>query len=264
MSACIGRELRKVWQRVRRRGRAPAGRVDPGLAGDGITGGTGFDGCRSPVLLLQGFLATRRSLDVLERRLRRDGYWVFSLDLGGLAGRFNTRRIDELAALVRAEVERIYAQHPELGPLTVIGHSKGGLIAAYWVKRLDGHRRVRAVLTMGTPHRGTPLAWTLLPLAPLVPSILQMTPRSTLIRGLGSRAWPVDVRLTSLYSRKDRLVPYPNALVDARGQPHVRNVEVVGTHGDFLVRGRIYREMVREIRAAAGEATLVPAPRVAA
>lgn len=216
------------------------------------------------MLLLHGFLATRRHLDVLERRLRRDGYCVFSLDLGGLAGRFNTRRIDELAGLVRAEVERIYASHSGMGPLTVIGHSKGGLIAAYWVKRLDGHRRVRAVLTMGTPHQGTSLAWTLLPFAPLAPSILQMTPRSTLIRQLGAGAWPAGVRLTSLYSRADRVVPYPNALADARGQPQVRNVEVAGSHHDFLVKKRIYREIVREIQAAASEAALDVAPRAAA
>lgn len=220
--------------------------------------------CQSPVLLLHGFLATRRHLDVLERRLRRDGYCVFSLDLGGLAGRFNTRRIDELAVLVRAEVAQIYARHQEMGPLTVIGHSKGGLIAAYWVKRLDGRRRVRAVITMGTPYQGTSLAWTLLPFAPLAPSILQMTPGSNLIRQLASGTWPAGVRLTSLYSRADRVVPYPNALADAQGQPQVRNVEVAGSHHDFLVKKRIYWEIEREIRAAASEATLDVALRAAA
>ena len=36
---------------------------------------------------------------------------------------------------------------------------KGGLIAAYYGKKLGGWRRTRAVVTLGTPHRGTPLAW---------------------------------------------------------------------------------------------------------
>lgn len=218
----------------------------------------------SPVLLLQGFLATRRSLRALESRLRRDGYFAFSLELGGLAGRYNNRRIDELAAFVQGEVDRVYARHSDMGPLTVVAHSEGGLVAAYWVKQLDGRHRVRAVLTMGTPHRGTPLAWALLPIAPIAPSILQMTPQSAMIRELGTGEWPVDVRLTSLYSRGDRVVPYPSALVDARGRAHVRNVEVIGTHADFLVERRIYGEVLRQIRAAAEETALAPAPRAAA
>lgn len=262
MTGWIGRGLRRLWRRAQRRGWAAAGQDLP--AGDEIARENQIDGYRNPVLLLQGFLATRRSLEVLERRLRRDGYRVLSLEPGGLAGRFNIGRIDELAALVRDEVERLYARHPDMGSLTVIGHSEGGLIAAYWVKRLDGHRRVRAVLTLGTPHRGTPLAWTLFPLAPLVPSVLQMTPGSQLVRALGRGAWPVGVPLTSLYSREDRVVPYPSALVDGRGQPQIRNVEVPGTHGDFLLKGRIYREMVRQLRFVAREANRAPARRAAA
>ncbi len=250
MTGWIGRGLRRVWHRARRH-RNPTGQDL--LAGDGIVRESGMGRSREPVLLLQGLLATRRSLEVLERRLRNDGYGVASLELGGLAGRFNTRRIDELAALVRDQVERLYARHPGMRPLTVIGHSEGGLVAAYWVQRLGGHRRTRTVLTLGTPHRGTPLAWALLPLAPLVPSIPQMTPGSELVRALGSGAWPAGVTLTSLYSRQDRVVPYPNALVDGRGQSRIRNVEVVGTHGDFLLKGGIYRERARPLRVDARE-----------
>lgn len=77
---------------------------------------TDFGKCQRPVLLLHGFFATRRTLEVLERRLRRDGYCVFSLDLGGLARTFNTRGIDELAAYVAQKVERLYGRNPALGP----------------------------------------------------------------------------------------------------------------------------------------------------
>ncbi len=95
---------------------------------------TDFRHCARPVLLLHGWLSSRRTLDVLERRLRRDGYGVFSLDLGGLRASITGRGIDDLADLVRAKIERIYARNPGLGPLTIVGHSKGGLIAAYYVK----------------------------------------------------------------------------------------------------------------------------------
>jgi pimeloyl-ACP methyl ester carboxylesterase len=38
---------------------------------------TDFASCPRPVLLLHGWFSARRTFDVLERRLRRDGYGVF-------------------------------------------------------------------------------------------------------------------------------------------------------------------------------------------
>ncbi len=221
----------------------------------------GFQPSGSPVLLLQGFLATRRALGALEQRLRRDGFRVFSIELGGLVGRFNTRRIDELARIVRDEVERIYACHPGMPSLTVIGHSKGGLIAAWWVKRLDGWRRVRTVVTLGTPHRGTPLAWAALPLAWLAPSVLQMRPGSDFMRRLRQGAWPAHVQLLSVYSRRDRIVPYPTAVIDDERAAEARNVEVDAAHGDFLLKKRVYASILNALRGAeSGEVLPESAP----
>jgi triacylglycerol lipase len=209
--------------------------------------GDGLPDEGAPVLLLQGFFCTRRSLEPLERRLRRDGYRVFSLDLGGLAGRFNTRRIDELARFVRGQVERIYARNPRMAPLTVIGHSKGGLVASWWVKRLGGHERVRTVVTLGTPHRGTRMAWAGILLAWLLPSLVQMLPGSDFLRRLREGAWPAHVALVSIFSRRDRIAPWPSALLDTR-VAQGRNVEVDAAHGDYLLKKAIYGTMIRELR----------------
>lgn len=204
-----------------------------------------------PVLLLYGFFSTRRALDVLERRLRRDGHCVFSLNLGGFRGTFNTRGIDDLADYVRAKVERIYGRNPGLGPLTIIGHSKGGLVGAYYVKKLGGWRRTRALLTLGTPHNGTPAARAALPLGLVAPSVWQMTPMSPFIRRLQRGPWPPGVRLVSFYSRADRVSPYPATLVDTCNLPYVRNVEVDAEgHRAFLYKKRVYDAIVAEMRAA--------------
>jgi triacylglycerol lipase len=201
----------------------------------------------APVLLLHGFLSTPRALGPLARRLERDGFRVFSVGLGD-AGRLGTRRrIDELARLVRDEVERIYARNPGMQRLIVIGHSQGGLIASWWVKRLGGHRRVRTLVTLGTPHRGTRMAWAGIFLAWLMPSIVEMLPGSRFMRRLRDTAWPARVGLVSIWSRRDRVAPWPSAVVEARGA-HVRNVEVEARHGDYLLKKRIYRAVLRELR----------------
>jgi triacylglycerol lipase len=214
-------------------------------------------GCRRPVLLLHGWFSARRTFDVLERRLRRDGYGVFSLDLGGARGSFLGRGIDDLADLVRARVEAIYGRNPSLGPLTIVGHSKGGLIATYYVKKLGGWRRTLAVVTLGTPHRGTPRAWLGLPFAAFAVSVVQMIPGSPFLARLVDGPWPTQVRLSSIWSREDGASPFPSCLIDTHGLPQLSNVEVEGDHRSYLVRKRTYDVILREIRAAEAEAPVV-------
>jgi triacylglycerol lipase len=222
--------------------------------------------CPRPVLLLYGFFSTRRTLEVLERRLRRDGYCVFSLNLGGFRGTFNTRGIDDLADYVRAKVERIYGRNPGLGPLTIIGHSKGGLIGTYYVKKLGGWRRTRALITLGTPHSGTPRAYAGLPFGLFARSIWQMTPMSPFVRRLQRGPWPPGVRFVSIYSRGDLVAPYPSALIETGNLPYLRNVEVQAEgHREFLYKKRIYDTILAEMRAgeamapvSIGRLTLVP------
>jgi triacylglycerol lipase len=221
---------------------------------------TDFTGCPRPVLLLHGWFSSRRTFDVLERRLRRDGYGVFSLDLGGARSSFLARGIDDLADLVRAKVERIYARYPGLGPLTIVGHSKGGLIATYYVKKLGGWRRARAVVTLGTPHRGTPRAWLGVPFALVARSLVQMIPGSPFLARLLDGPWPAQVRLVSIWSRQDGASPYPGCVIDTHGLPQLSNVEVDGDHRAFLVRKRIYEVILRELRAAEAEAPVVRGP----
>jgi len=218
---------------------------------------TDFRDCPRPVLLLHGWFSSRRTFDVLERRLRRDGYGVFSLDLGGLRGSSIGRGIDDLADLVRAKVERIYARYPGLGPLTIVGHSKGGLIATYYVKKLGGWRRTRAVVTLGTPHRGTPLAWLGVPLAPLARSLVQMVPGSSFLARLHDGAWPAQVRLASIWSRGDGASPYPSCVVETHGLSHLVNVEVESDHSGLLLRKKVYLAILHELRAAEEEAPRV-------
>src|SRR5207244_166394 len=52
------------------------------------------------------------------------------------------------------------------GPLILLAHSQGGLDARYLVTKLGYAHRVRAVVTIATPHHGSPVADVALGLAP--------------------------------------------------------------------------------------------------
>ena len=63
------------WKRLRRQLRYLAGYLDFEEAGPSPRAAD-FDHATRPLLLLHGFLASRRAVEVLEKRLRRDGYTV--------------------------------------------------------------------------------------------------------------------------------------------------------------------------------------------
>jgi len=46
----------------------------------------------------------------------------------------------------------------ERGPLHLIGHSMGGLYARHFITHCGGHRKVRSLTTLATPHRGSSAA----------------------------------------------------------------------------------------------------------
>ncbi len=55
----------------------------------------------------------------------------------------------------------------------LVGHSMGGLDARYLITHLDPDRRVKRLLTIATPHRGTPLATWFLEASGPIPALVR-------------------------------------------------------------------------------------------
>jgi len=60
---------------------------------------------------------------------------------------------ERLAADVAARL-KVLGGAGEAGRVVVVAHSMGGLVARYWMGPLGGWRVCRALITLGTPHRG--------------------------------------------------------------------------------------------------------------
>jgi pimeloyl-ACP methyl ester carboxylesterase len=178
-----------------------------------------------PVLLIHGYLGTRGSLHPLESRLTQMGHLVLTYRLGLL----HAGDICESAALIARKIESVAAQTP-LERVDIVGHSMGGLVGLYYLKRLGGRRRVRRLVMLGTPTSGTWSALLGLAMAPLGCASLQLLPDSAFLRDLGEGALPDGVEVFSVTGARDRLAP--------KGSTHlqgVRHFSVPTNHAGLLV-----------------------------
>lgn len=201
---------------------------------------------KEPVLLLHGFFQTRNLWDVMEDRLRFDGYAVMSFNLGGLLWRYNTHPVDKSAELIAEKIERLCEKHG-FDRLHIIGHSKGGLIARKYVQQHGGERRVKSLITLGTPHHGTPtaaIAVALMGFGLWKSSAADLLPRSRLVRDLGRDRFPDAIPLTSIYSKQDLVCPHWCSVLRPRGTTQMRNVAVEGIgHSQLAWDAGVYRHV---------------------
>ncbi|MFD9969342.1 esterase/lipase family protein [Streptomyces sp. NPDC059017] len=172
-----------------------------------------------PAVLLHGFVDNRSVFVLLRRSLaRRGGRHVESLNYSPL-----TCDIRTAAELLGRHVEEICARTGRQR-VDIVGHSLGGLIARYYVQRLGGDRRVRTLVTLGTPHAGTRVA----PLASAHPIVRQMRPDSAVIEELRLPAPGCLTRFVSFWSDLDQImVPLETAQLE-HPDLIVRNVRVSG------------------------------------
>lgn len=161
---------------------------------------------RPPVVLLHGFIDNRSVFVLLRRSLARHGWHhLESLNYSPL-----TCDIRTAAELLGRHIEEICARTGQR-EVDIVGHSLGGLIARYYVQRLGGDRRVRTLVTLGTPHGGTAVA----PLAGAHPIVRQMRSGSAPIEELRLPAPGCRTRFVSFWSELDQvIVPVEAACID--------------------------------------------------
>lgn len=195
-----------------------------------------------PVFLVQGFASSVAVLRPLERRVRRIGRPAFCacppLGLGDIRDATDAlyESIEEAAAsmpFVRADV---------------IGHSMGGLVAAYLLKQVDRGRRISRVVTLGTPFgglRSARLAAALL--GPFACSLRQMAPGSSLLRLLERLPVPAGCALVSIAGSRDWLVPLAATRLPST-PGHVQLDVGPFDHFDLLLRRRCFAHIERALR----------------
>jgi len=187
-----------------------------------------------PVLLLHGFMGTRGSMYILERRLNTDGICVFSFNLGML----NTRDIRQSAFLIHRKIESILAQTP-VKKIDIVGHSMGGLIGLYYIKKLGGHEKVRKLVMMGTPMSGTWAALLGVATFGLVSkSSWQILPRSSFLTELSEGPLPPPVDYYTIAAQRDWVCPPGSTFLDG-----ATRLTVPLGHSSLVVSDEVYKHV---------------------
>jgi len=217
------------------------GRSSPRFDDAGMPGET--------VLLIHGFFQTRRVMRTLEQRLRADGFRVVSFNLGGLLWNFNTRGVQTLAKRIDQKVRRLRERYG-VDRIHIVGHSLGGLVARYLVQESGGDEYTDTVITLGSPHHGTPTAFIGAGLGLLLVShsMWQLFPMSPLVTRLKERPFPRGCRLVSVYSKHDLVCPWKSSVLRYEDGDDVRNVLVKGLgHMGLVEDPWVYGLILREL-----------------
>ncbi|MCX7944022.1 MAG: GPI inositol-deacylase [Deltaproteobacteria bacterium] len=210
---------------------------------------TDFEFCKKPVLLIYGFGASRRVMMILEERLRRDNFDVFTINLGGFFEILRTDGIEETASFVNIKVRRLIERY-NLPNIAIVGHSEGGIIGRYMIQKLKAYEYTHTLITLASPHRGTPLAYVgLIVTGFLSQNLWQLTPNSSFIRELNSTTFPESVRFCVIYSKDDKLIPYPYSIPEKENISNLYIIELEGIgHNGFLFYKKPYQHILNFLK----------------
>ena len=189
---------------------------------------------RRAVVLIHGVLVNDGLWFVLRRFLVRRGVKpVYTINYGPPFA-----DIERFAKQLRARVETICAA-TGAERVVLVAHSMGGLVARAYLRRF-GAGRVARLVTIGTPHHGSILAYSF-------PGrgLEQMHPGNPWLAELNrDESKPAPVPITSIWSRHDSMVmPQASSVLAC-----ARNLAVIGVaHNALVWNAEVMELVVREI-----------------
>lgn len=165
----------------------------------GVEGEGEARGPRNPIVLLHGFGMNRTQWFWLARRLRARGHGpIYGMNY------FSLQSVHRSAKHLGRFVDHVMGRE-QATAVDIVAHSLGGIVARYYLERLSGARKVRRLVTIGTPHRGTRIGHA----GFVIPSARDLMTGSPLLTDLG----PVraGAEYTSIWSRADAVVQPPES-----------------------------------------------------
>jgi pimeloyl-ACP methyl ester carboxylesterase len=115
---------------------------------------------KTPILLVHGYLANSFCWYWQKRRLEKEGFKVYTVNLGRhpLVGAVFDSIENDYADKVQKRIAKITKVHDcQQQGIVVVGHSMGGLVASEAATKME-ESNIKAVISLGSPLNGTLLA----------------------------------------------------------------------------------------------------------
>jgi triacylglycerol lipase len=158
-----------------------------------------------PVLLIPGVYENWQFMHRIARTLHAAGHPVHVVRTLG----YNRGELGRMAALVAG-----YLREADLRNVTIVAHSKGGLVGKHAMLSSASAGRIRHMVAVNSPFSGSIYARLFLD-----PSIRALSPRNRGLRALAEDR-SINHRITSVFSTFDPHIPVGSHL------PGARNVEL--------------------------------------
>lgn len=188
-----------------------------------------------PVILLHGWFHNRTGCRLLARRLRAAGrLHVYALDLPTA-----TSSVQRMSEILDEKIARV-CELTGSKHVDIVAHSLGGLVAHWWMQHGGGGKRLKNLVTLGAPHKGTALA-AFLPMG----TARAIDIGSEVVRALDVPP-PPGVCVTAIWSDMDYLILPPREKPATLGMVRVRHVG----HLSLLYSKSVFVEVERALRTA--------------
>jgi hypothetical protein len=170
-----------------------------------------------PVMILPGFMSTKKSTGVLRNYISNLGYDVYDWGLGRNLGKV------EYMALLLEQLDEIYKKKGQ--QISLIGWSLGGVFARQLAKERPD--LIRQVITLGSPFSGITdpnnVQWVY-EIISGGKKVQQTNPEL-----VANMPIPAPVPTTAIYSKEDGIVPW-EACMEREEDDFHQNVQVRGSH----------------------------------
>ena len=154
---------------------------------------------RNPIILIHGLWNTSSIFSLISSKLDEKEVEYFAPTLNHA---FGMTSIVELTNLIDQLIVEKYGLEQEID---ILGFSMGGIIGRYWINKLNGHKRTKRFMTIGSPHNGT-LTSQIIPKYPFR-GISEMKINSSLLRDLANYDYFLnDIDCISFFTYWDLMV----------------------------------------------------------
>lgn len=198
-----------------------------------------------PVLLVHGYLCPKSAMLPLQRKLQSRGFWAHLVDLSPLC----IQDIRVLSSELAENMERVLSE-ADARQCDLVGISQGGLIAMHYAQSMAAAGRVRHLVALGTPFKGTWASALGLPLLGLVSKgIRQTVPGSRFLEELMAAGIPSGVRVTTISISGDLLAPPDRCALAGAENIRLRGFPSPVTHQALIFSANALEALYRALSA---------------